>query len=163
MDIIDEKSQRLKRLIEDLIEASKVAAGSVTVNKTMINLNELAAQAVVEFAQGFENRSLELVFDEPRESHIVFADGTKIYRVFENLLSNAQKYSAPGSRVYIRLYSSGGFGCFEIKNISKDALNISRRGAYGALCARRPLPQRGGQRAGPFHCKGAVRAKRRQA
>lgn len=125
MDIIDEKSQRLKRLIEDLIEASKVAAGSVTVNKTMINLNELAAQAVVEFAQGFENRSLELVFDEPRESHIVFADGTKIYRVLENLLSNAQKYSAPGSRVYIRLYSSGGFGCFEIKNISKDALNIS--------------------------------------
>ena len=57
--------------------------------------------------------------------HIVYADGTKIYRVFENLLSHARKYSAPVSRIYARLFSGREYGCFEIKNISKEPLNIT--------------------------------------
>lgn len=125
MGVIDEKANRLKRLIEDLIEASKVSTGNVVLNKTKINLNELATQAIVEYTDDFEKSDLELIFDESAAKHIVFADGTKVYRVFENLLSNAKKYSARGSRVYARLYSQNGFGCFEIKNISKEALNIS--------------------------------------
>lgn len=125
MSVIAEKANRLKRLIEDLIEASKVSTGNVTLNKTKINLNELAAQAIVEETSDIEKNHLQIVFDESVGKHIVFADGTKIYRVFENLLSNARKYSAPGSRIYARLYDDGDFGCFEIKNISKDPLNIS--------------------------------------
>lgn len=125
MEVIDEKANRLKRLIEDLIEASKVSTGNIVLNKTKINLNELATQAIVEYTDDFEKKGLDLIFDETDRKHIVFADGTKIYRVFENLLSNAKKYSVPGSRVYARLYSDDGYGCFEIKNISKEPLNIT--------------------------------------
>ena len=125
MGVIEEKADRLKHLIEDLIEASKVSAGNIALNKTKLNLNELADQAIVEFADDFEKNNLELIFEDAGGKHFVFADGTKIYRVLENLLSNARKYSAPGTRVYVRLYSSGSNGCFEIKNISKDRLNIS--------------------------------------
>lgn len=125
MGVIAEKSGKLKRLIEDLIEASKISSGNVTINKTKLNLNELATQAVVEETAEFEKRDLQLIFEEPASKHIAFADGTKIYRVLENLLSNAKKYSAPGSRVYSRLYDNGSYECFEIKNISKEQLNIS--------------------------------------
>lgn len=125
MAVIAEKSNKLKRLIEDLIEASKVSSGNVTINKTMLNLNELAAQAVVEETADIEKNNLQVIFEESADKHIVYADGTKIYRVFENLLSNARKYSAPGSRVYARVYSDTAFGYFEIKNISREQLNIS--------------------------------------
>lgn len=125
MGVIAEKSGKLKRLIEDLIEASKISSGNVTINKTKLNLNELAAQAIVEEASEFEKRDLQLIFEEPAQKHIAFADGTKIYRVLENLLSNAKKYSAPGSRIYARLYSGTDCEYFEIKNISKEQLNIS--------------------------------------
>lgn len=125
MAVIAEKSGKLKRLIEDLIEASKISSGNVTINKTKMNLNELAAQAIVEETAEFEKRDLQLIFEEPANKHIAFADGTKIYRVLENLLSNAKKYSAPGSRVYARLYSGTDCEYFELKNISKEQLNIS--------------------------------------
>lgn len=125
MTVIAEKSGKLKRLIEDLIEASKISSGNVTINKSKLNLNELAAQAIVEETSEFEKRNLQIVFEEPVQKHIAFADGTKIYRVLENLLSNAKKYSAPDSRVYVKLYSMNDCECFEIKNISKEPLNIS--------------------------------------
>lgn len=125
MDVIDEKSIKLKRLIEDLIEASKVTTGNVTLNKTMINLYELAMQAVVEETSDIEKAGLSIIFEESSDEHIVFADGTKVYRVFENLLSNARKYSAPYSRIYAKVYSDDKYGYFEIKNVSKEALNIT--------------------------------------
>lgn len=125
MAIIDEKANRLKKLIEDLIEASKVSTGNISLNKSLINLNELATQAIVEESTDFEKLNLQLIFEEPTRKNIVSADGAKLYRVLENLLSNAKKYSAPGSRVYTRVYTQSDFGCFEIKNISKAPLNIS--------------------------------------
>ena len=125
MAVIAEKSNKLKRLIEDLIEASKVSTGNVTINKTLLNLNELATQAIVEETADIEKNNLQIIFEEPADKHIVMADGTKIYRVFENLLSNARKYSAPGSRIYARVYSDMRYGYFEIKNISKEQLNIT--------------------------------------
>lgn len=125
MAVIAEKSNKLKRLIEDLIEASKVSSGNVTINRTLINLNELAAQAVVEETADIEKNNLQVIFEESVDKHIVMADGIKIYRVFENLLSNARKYSAPDSRIYARVYSDLNYGYFEIKNISKEQLNIT--------------------------------------
>lgn len=125
MSVIDEKSIKLKRLIEDLIEASKLSGGNVAVNKTKLNLNELVTQAVVEENSELEKHGLKLLFDEPEHKVIVTADGTKIYRVIENLLSNVCKYSAPNSRVYARVYSDFKYGYFEIKNISNEPLNIS--------------------------------------
>ena len=125
MVVIADKANRLKKLIEDLIEASKVSSGNIVLNKALLDLNELATQAIVEETTGFEKANLQLVFEEPARKNIVSADGAKLYRVLENLLSNARKYSAPGSRVYTRVYTENDFGCFEIKNISKQALNIS--------------------------------------
>ena len=123
--VLDEKSQNLKSLIENLVEASKVSTGNVKLNKTLLNLKELAVQAVVEYSPEFEGRDLDLRFNEEGEAVNIFADGPHTYRILENLLSNAKKYSAPGSRVYVRVYKQGENGVFEIKNISKAPLDIS--------------------------------------
>ena len=125
IDVINQQSQKLKILIEDLIEASKVSTGNVTLNKTPLNLSELAVQAIVEYTSDFEKNDIEVKLTEPEKPITVFADGTKTYRVISNLLNNAKKYSAPHTRVYASISESDGFGQFEIKNISKDPLNIS--------------------------------------
>ena len=125
VDVINQQSEKLKRLIEDLIEASKVSTGNVTLNKVKLNLSELAVQAIVEFTPDFEKNCNEVKFSEPETPPVVFADGTKTYRIISNLLSNAKKYSAPHTRIYASVYQEGDYGCFEIKNISKEPLNIS--------------------------------------
>ena len=124
LEVLDEKSNRLKRLIDDLIEASKLTSGVVTINPVNLSLTELAAQAVGERSREFTENGLELVFDG---SNIItcFADGNKTFRVLENLLSNAKKYSLTGSRVYCSVYETQNFSIFEIKNISSQPLNIS--------------------------------------
>lgn len=125
INVLDEKSQNLKSLIENLVEASKVSTGNVKLNKTILNLKELAVQAVVEYSPEFESRNLDLRLNEEGEAVNILADGPHTYRILENLLSNAKKYSAPGSRVYVRVYKQGKNGVFEIKNISKAPLDIS--------------------------------------
>lgn len=125
INVLDEKSQNLKSLIENLVEASKVSTRNVKLNKTILNLKELAVQAVVEYSPEFESRNLDLRFNEEGEAVNILADGPHTYRILENLLSNAKKYSAPGSRVYVRVYKQGENGVFEIKNISKAPLDIS--------------------------------------
>ena len=125
LDILDEKSAKLKRLIEDLIEASKVNTGNVKLEKVPLNLSELSMQAVVEMTPDFEKQNLDIRFTQPETAPVVYADGTKTYRVLENLLSNAKKYSAPGSRVYVRVEDDAQYGVFEIKNISKEPLDLT--------------------------------------
>ncbi|MBQ7595767.1 MAG: HAMP domain-containing histidine kinase, partial [Clostridia bacterium] len=125
VDILGEKANSLKKLIENLVEASKVSAGNVKLNKTVINLKELVLQAEIEYQAEFENRNLDLRFNENCDAVNVFADGTQTYRVLENLLSNAKKYSSPGTRVYSSIRKDGNFGVFEIKNISSEPLDIS--------------------------------------
>lgn len=123
--VLEDKGGKLKRLIEDLIEASKVTSGNITVNPTSLNLNELCLQAIGENQSEFEKNGLEIIADESEKSPIIFADGSKTFRIFENLLSNARKYSAQPSRVYVSTYVEGNMGVFEIKNISAEPLNIS--------------------------------------
>ncbi len=125
ISVINSQSDKLKRLIEDLIEASKVSTGNVQLNKTKLNLYELAVQAVVEFTPDLEKNGNEIKLSEPENAPIVFADSTKTYRIISNLLSNAKKYSASGTRVYASVYEDTTHGYFEIKNISKEPLNIS--------------------------------------
>lgn len=123
--VLDEKGNKLKKLIDDLIEASKVTSGNVTVNPTNINLSELCLQATVEAQSDFEKAGLELVVKSGEKQTIVYADGTKTNRIIENLLSNARKYSAKTSRVYVSVYEENGRGVFEIKNISAQPLDIT--------------------------------------
>ncbi len=125
VEVINQKSDKLKHLIEDLIEASKASTGNVVLNKTKLNLCELAVQAIVEYTPDLEKNYNTIRFNEPAEAPVIFADGTKTYRIISNLLSNVKKYSAPDTRVYVRVFQEGSYGCFEIKNISKEALDIN--------------------------------------
>ena len=124
-EVIHQQSIKLKRLIEDLIEASKVSSGNITLDKSVLNLSELAIQAIVEFSPETEKNGNEIKFEQPEITPRVFADGAKTYRIIANLLSNARKYSAPNTRIYVAVYSDGINGYFEIKNISSEPLNIS--------------------------------------
>ncbi|MCD7775187.1 MAG: HAMP domain-containing histidine kinase [Clostridiales bacterium] len=123
--VINEQSIKLKRLIEDLIEASKVSTGNISLNKTALNLSELSVQIIVEFTPEMEKNGNEIRFSEPVSSPIIYADGSKTYRILSNLLNNAKKYSAPNTRIYITIYNDSEYGYFEIKNISNEPLNIS--------------------------------------
>ncbi len=123
--VLDEKSIRLKRLIEDLVEASKASSGAVTLNKMYVNLYELAVQAIGEMEDSFQEQNLQIVLnEEPKNAPVVFADSQKTWRVIDNLLNNARKYSLTGSRVYVHVSAQDGNGVFEIKNVSYEALNI---------------------------------------
>ena len=129
IDVLHSQSEKLKHLIEDLIEASKVSSGNVTLNKTQLNLSELTAQAIAEFAPEMEKNGNEIIFNEPAQPPIIFADGCKTYRILANLLGNAKKYSAPGTRVYVTVSPNGtgkgASGIFEIKNVSSEPLNTT--------------------------------------
>ena len=125
MAVLTEKSAKLARLVEDLIEASKLSSGNITLHPMVLDLGELTAQAIGEYQKEFEENRLQLVLDPDLPRVQAFADGSKTYRVLENLLQNAKKYSAADSRVYVRVYKQGDFGVFEIKNISAQPLNIS--------------------------------------
>lgn len=125
IEVLDDKGAKLKRLIDDLIEASKVTSGNVSVNLAPMNLSELCLQSTVDVQQDFEKNNLNLVVKQGDKPVMVTADGAKAFRVIENLLSNARKYSARGSRVYVSVYEENGQGVFEIKNISAEELDIT--------------------------------------
>ena len=125
ISVLDEKGSRLKKLIDDLVEASKITSGVINLNPVNLSLTELGAQAVYERQQEFAENGLDLVFSDKGANTGAFADGNKTYRILENLLSNAKKYSAVGSRVYCSVYETQNYSIFEIKNISAEPLNIS--------------------------------------
>ena len=130
LSVLEDKSGRLKRLIEDLIEASKVSTGNIVLQKTQLSLSELADQAIVEETESMEAQGLTVIYNT-QASPTVFADGSKIYRVFENLLSNARKYSLSGTRVYASVYEDEEFGYFELKNTSKEPLDMDPQELMG--------------------------------
>ncbi len=124
IDILDEKSKKLKRLIEDLTEASKANSGNIKMNIAQVNLNELALQAVGENSDVLENAGLDIVLTEKEKEIIVAADSQHTFRIIDNLFSNARKYSLTGTRVYVDVYKEKDRGVFEMKNISREKLNI---------------------------------------
>lgn len=122
--VLDEKSIRLKRLIEDLVEASKASSGTIVFHKMHVNFYELAVQAIGEMSDVFEERRLEIILNEPADPPVIFADSQKTWRIIDNLLSNVKKYALEGTRVYLEVEKKDGFGVFTVKNTSRDALNI---------------------------------------
>lgn len=125
LDVLGEKSDRLKKLIEDLVEASKASTGNVNVEFVEVSLNEMVSQLLGEHADTLENRKLLIVTDMPEEDLTVKADGKLLYRVMENLIVNVEKYSLYGTRVYVTVKREGAYGTVSFKNISEQALNIS--------------------------------------
>lgn len=125
IEILDRKSQRLKKLTEDLVEASKVSSGNVKLNIEEINLKELINQSLGEFKDRFEEKKLKVESNMPEEEIRIKADNRYLYRVIENLFSNITKYALDNSRVYIDMQKERSKIKISIKNISKDKLNIS--------------------------------------
>ena len=125
LDILDEKSTKLKRLIEDLTEASKASSGNIKMTVDTVNLNELALQAVGENNDILENVGLEIIVSQKDTDLFVKADSQHTFRIFDNLFSNVKKYALSGTRVYVDVYKEEKYGVFSVKNISKDKLNIN--------------------------------------
>ena len=122
--VLDVKSQRLKQLAEDLVEASRISSGNINLDMVRINLVELVHQTEGEFAERFEERGLKVISNLPKESVIILADGRRIWRVLENLYQNVTKYAMEQTRVYVDLQADGEKVSFSIKNISENPLNI---------------------------------------
>ncbi|MEG1312633.1 MAG: alanine--tRNA ligase-related protein, partial [Romboutsia sp.] len=124
INVLDSKSRRLKILIEDLFEASKVGSGSIELNMEKIELNQLLRQIIGEMEQKLSTSNLDIKLNIPEEKIYINADGKRMYRVFENLLSNISKYSLSGTRVYIDLKENEDNIQLSMKNISSYELNF---------------------------------------
>lgn len=122
--ILDEKSQRLKQLTEDLVETSKITSGNVKLDMQKIDMVELLYQTGGEFNERFEARNLTIVTKIPNKSMYIYADGRQLYRSLENLYTNAAKYALENTRVYVELSNNDNKVVFTIKNVSKNELDI---------------------------------------
>ena len=125
LEVLDQKSQRLKQLTEDLVEASRASSGNVVLDIRRIDVKELLMQTSGEFVERFEARGLQLVENFPQNPQYVDADGRRLWRIIENLFRNVEKYAMPHTRVYLDLINDGKRVAFSLKNISENPLNIS--------------------------------------
>lgn len=129
IEILDSKSQRLKQLTEDLVEASKISSGNISYIFETINLNELINQAIGEFDEKFSQRGLSIIDDLSEQPIYIEADSRRIWRVIENLFNNIYKYAMENTRVYLDLKQEqredNGKVRLSIKNISTQPLNIN--------------------------------------
>lgn len=132
--ILDDKSQRLKQLTEDLVEASKISSGNVKLDMQRIDFVELLCQTGGEFNERFEARNLTIVTKLPHDPVYIRADGRQLYRAIENLYTNAAKYALEKTRVYVELGVEKDKAVFTMKNISKNVYQGDL--ANGALTER---------------------------
>lgn len=132
VEVLKRQSARLKKLTEDLVEASKAATGNINVDLRQLDIRETVNQAAGEYAERLEVAELELIADMPDAPVTAVADGRLLWRVLDNLLSNVCKYSMRGTRVYIAVsdtdpaeaVAGGGHVSISVKNISRDRLNV---------------------------------------
>lgn len=122
--VLDQKSKRLKILIEDLFEASKASSGNLELNMENIDIVQLLRQSIGEMEEKLSNSNLDIRLNLSSEKINIYADGRRMYRVFENLLSNISKYSLPSTRVYIDLLEDDESVIITMKNISSYELNF---------------------------------------
>lgn len=123
IEILDAKSNRLKTLIEDLFEVSKMASGNVEITKQRIDLAQLLQQAAGEHGEDFAAANLDLRINIAEQPIYARVDGQKWWRVIDNLIINARKYSLEGTRVYVNLKSHEGNAELTVKNVAKYELN----------------------------------------
>ncbi len=125
IEVLEQKAQRLKTLTEDVVEASKVSSGNITLECMNINLVEMIQQTSGEFEEKFAARDLKEVLTLPEEEALIYVDGRRTWRILENIYNNAAKYAMPGSRIYGDLKIMPGAVVFSLKNVSEQPLNIS--------------------------------------
>lgn len=125
IEVLEQKSQRLKTLTEDVVEASKVSSGNISMDMMNLNLVEMIQQTSGEFQEKFAARNLEEVLNLPEEEAMICVDGRRTWRVLENIYNNAAKYAMEGSRIYADLTVLEDQVLFTLKNVSAYPLNIS--------------------------------------
>ena len=125
LDILSRQSSRLKKLIEDLIEASKASTGALRMDKHPCDAPLLLRQALGEYRDRLQEAGLDIVEDITDVAAPVLGDGRYLWRVFDNLLGNIRKYSMPGTRVYVTASVIGGRLLVSFRNISREPLNVS--------------------------------------
>lgn len=121
--ILDTKSSRLKTLIEDLFEVSKMASGNIEITKQRVDLVQLLQQAVGEHEEDFAGVNIDLRVNIAEQPIFAYVDGQKWWRVIDNLIINARKYSLEGTRVYVNLKTVNGEAELTVKNVAKYELN----------------------------------------
>lgn len=124
LEVLDRKSQRLKKLTEDLVEASKASTGNLAVEKERLDLVQLVTQATGEYEAKMAAQQLSLRQTLPHEPVYVEADGRHLWRILDNLLGNCTKYALEGTRVYLEVSTWDDYVTLAVKNISRDPLNI---------------------------------------
>ena len=124
VQVLDKRSQRLKILIEDLFEASKIGSNNIELNLEENDINQLLTQTLVEMEDYINESKLDFIVNTPDKEVYILADGKKTFRVFENIISNILKYSLEKTRVYIDLVESDKKVHISFKNISKHQLNF---------------------------------------
>ena len=125
LDILEAKAQRLKTLTEDVVEASKVSSGNISLEYMDVDLVEMIQQTEGEMAEKFEARNLKMIVNLPAEPAVVHVDGRRMWRILENIFGNAAKYAMPGTRVYADLKLEEDTVDLSLKNVSEHQLNIS--------------------------------------
>lgn len=125
LDIIQKKTERLQKLTEDLFEAAKASSGDLPTDIQSVQVQSIVEQALVETSEGIEDREVDVICNYKIENPKVMADGKLLWRVMENLLGNISKYALERSRAYIDVDETDEMIRIEIKNISKEPLNIS--------------------------------------
>lgn len=123
--VLDRQAHRLKKLTEDVLEASKAATGNIKVELARTDAVELLGQCLAEYEERFQQAGLVAVMQTPGGSASILADGRLLWRVFDNLLGNIAKYGQPGTRVYAGVTREGTDVAIALKNVSRDPLNIS--------------------------------------
>lgn len=125
LDVLERQSNRLKKLIEDLVEASKASSGNLSVELAPLNIDIILEQVAGEYQEKLSSSKLELIIKKPDEPTVIIADGRRLWRVFDNLFNNVCKHALSGSRVYLTLEKAENKAIISIKNISKYELDIT--------------------------------------
>ena len=125
IDVLDRQSIRLKKLIEDLVEASKASTGNLSVELEKCNLSLLMNQAIGEFCEKLELNNLQVIQSQENQDVYIMADGRRLWRVIDNLLNNICKYAMSGTRVYIDLKRKNGKAIVTFRNISNTPISLS--------------------------------------
>ena len=125
LKILEEKSQRLKTLTEDVVEASKASSGNITLEMNDLDFVEMVQQVIGEFEERFQEKNLVMMVHFTDEPSVIYADGQRMWRVLENIFGNVVKYAMEGTRVYAEVLKADKKITFSLKNISAQPLNIS--------------------------------------
>ena len=124
-EVLHRQSEKLKRLIEDLVEASKASTGNMEINLAPCDVGVVLTQAVGEYEEKLGEKNLELITRKPENPVTILADGRRLWRIFDNLMVNISKYAQPGTRVYLTLEEDASTARISFKNISSAVLDVS--------------------------------------